>query len=201
VLAWHPWWPDFKALTKELAHSFSQPSLRLLLLSNESSALSLSLTDRGERVHKIRGVQFLRQTPDYFTPLNGTFDLCLLELSEADLINDGARYVKRIVPLMKNGGQIIVSVENRRVRFKTREFSANVAFQSTRLITSGVLPTEVNFVPLNPVRLIFAASNRWRCAMVRRAISHRRRRLSAHSISDWQLGCIATKSRGERTGS
>jgi SAM-dependent methyltransferase len=152
VLAWHPWWPDFNALTKELAHSFSQPSLRLLLLSNESSVLSLSLTDRGERVHKIRGVQFLRQTPDHFTPFNGTFDLCLLELSEADLINDGAEYVQRIVPLMKNGGQIIVSVENRRLRFKTREFSANVAFQSTRLITSGVLPTEVHFVPLNPVR-------------------------------------------------
>ena len=150
VLPWHPRWPDFKTTLKELAPFFSGPKLRLLLISNEPTVFSLALADSGERVQRIRGAQFLQQPADRFAPLHGTFDLCLLELPERDLI-DGDQYIQRVVPLMKPGGQIIVSIENRRFS-ERRDFSRSVAVQSARLITSGVLPTEVHFVPFNPAR-------------------------------------------------
>jgi hypothetical protein len=150
VLPWHPRWPDFKTTLKELAPFFSEQKLRLLLVSNEPTVFSLALADSGERVQRIRGVRFLQEPANRFTPLHGTFDLCLLELPEHDLI-EGDQYIRRIVPLMKGDGQIIVSIENRRLS-ERRTFSRSVAVQSARLITSGVLPTEVHFVPFNAAR-------------------------------------------------
>jgi 2-polyprenyl-3-methyl-5-hydroxy-6-metoxy-1,4-benzoquinol methylase len=151
VLPWHPAWPDFKAVLGELAPFFADRTLRLLMLSNEPTAFSLSLADSGERVHRMRCIPFLQTPPDRFAPLHGKFDLCLLELPEADL-RYGDQLVDRIAPLMKDGGQIIVSVTNRRLLVNEHRFDQNVAFHGARLITSGVLPTEVYFVPTNILR-------------------------------------------------
>jgi hypothetical protein len=71
-------------------------------------------------------------------------------------LRHGGELVDRIAPLMKEGGQIIVSVINRRLSGRRdrndRNFDENVTFQSARLIKSGVVPTEVRFVPANIAR-------------------------------------------------
>jgi hypothetical protein len=151
VLPWHPAWPDFKAVLSELAPFFADRTLRLLILSNEPTAFSLLLADSGERVHRMRCAPFLQAPPDRFAPLQRKFDLCLLELPETDM-RFGDQLIDRIAPLMKDSGQIIISVINRRILARERWFGQNVAFYSARLITSGVLPTEVHFVTTNIIR-------------------------------------------------
>jgi 2-polyprenyl-3-methyl-5-hydroxy-6-metoxy-1,4-benzoquinol methylase len=151
VLPWHASWPDFKVVLGELSPFFADPNVRVLLLSNEPTAFTLSLADSGERVHRMRCVPFLKSPIERFAPLRGSFDFCLLELPEFDL-RYGDQLIERIVPLVKSGGQIIVSVANRRVKDKADEFGRTVAYQSARLISSGVAPTQVHFVPANVVR-------------------------------------------------
>jgi methyltransferase family protein len=151
VLPWHSLWPDFKAVLGELKPFFADPKLRLLLLSNEPTAFTLSLADSGERVHRMRCIPFLKCPVDRLAPLHERFDLCLLEISELDL-RYGDQLIERVIPLMKKGGKIIVSVLNRQIMDKTDDFDQSVAYQSARLACSGVTPTDIQFVPANFVR-------------------------------------------------
>jgi hypothetical protein len=167
VLPWHPRWPDLQTVFGELVEFFADPALRLLTVSNEPTVFSLSLADSGERVYRMRGAPFLQGSPARFTALHGTFDLCLLELLETDLV-DGDQYMERILPLMKNGGQIIVSIENRRA-IEVSKFGANVAFKGARLIVSGVLPTTIQFIPLNVCRRVARQSMAYLRLLMKRA--------------------------------
>ena len=151
VSPWHPAWPDFKTVFGELKPFFVDPKVRLLLLSNDPTAFSLSLADSGERVHRLRYGPFLRSPVERYAPLQGKFDLCLLELHETDMRN-GKEIMDRIVPLMKNGGRVILSVANGRVIDRSGEFGFSMAFLSQRFIRSGAVPAEVHYVPANIVR-------------------------------------------------
>jgi 2-polyprenyl-3-methyl-5-hydroxy-6-metoxy-1,4-benzoquinol methylase len=151
VLPWHPAWPDFRAVFREIDSFFQNPEQRLLLLSNEPTTFSLALADNGERTHRLRCRPFLKRPAERYSRLHGRFDLCLLELSETDM-EDGAELIDRIVPLMKSGGRIIVFVQNRRLIDRANEFGQSVTYQSSRFIRSGALPTEIHFVPSNPAR-------------------------------------------------
>jgi hypothetical protein len=156
VLPWHPAWPDFKAVLGEIAPFFSNPKQQLLMLSNEPTAFTLSLADSGERVHRLRCAPFLRSPPERYAPLRGKFDLCLLELYETDM-EDGRELINRIVPLMKRGARIIISVINRGIFDEYGEFGRVMAFNSTNLISFGAVPTEVHFIQANAVRRLVRA--------------------------------------------
>ena len=151
VLPWHPAWPDFQTVIREIDSFFTDPSQRMLLLSNEPTAFSVALADNGERTHRLRCRPFLKNPPERYERLHGKFDLCLLELSETDM-EDGGELTDRIVPLLKNGGRIILFVLNRRVVDKGGEFGQSVTFQSSRFIRSSAVPTEIHFVPSNLAR-------------------------------------------------
>ena len=114
VLPWHPDWPDFKAVLKELEPFFTDNSQRLLLLSNEPTALSLALADNGERVRRLRCMPFLKMPVERYATLKGAIDICLVELAETDL-RYGDELIDRLVPLMKIGGRIVVFVRNLRI--------------------------------------------------------------------------------------
>ena len=151
VLPWHPAWPDFRTVFRELDSFFTDPQTRLLLLSNEPTAFSVALADGGERTRRLRCRPFLRNPPDRYQRLHGRFDLCLLELSETDM-EEGGELTDRIVPLMKKGGRIILFVQNRRVVDDAGEFGHSVTFQSSRFIRSSAVPTEIHYVPTNAAR-------------------------------------------------
>jgi hypothetical protein len=151
VLPWHPAWPDFRAVFREIDSFFTDPEARLLLLSNEPTAFSLALADGGERTRRLRCRPFLRNSPERYSPLHGKFDLCLLELNEVDM-EDGGELTDRIVPLLKKGGRIILFVQNRRVNDRAGEFGQSVTFQSSRFIRSSAVPTEIHYVPSNAIR-------------------------------------------------
>ena len=153
VLPWHPAWPDYQAVLRELKPFFAEPQSRLLLLSNEATALSLALADGGERVRRLRCNPFLQSEPQRYASLHGKFDLCLIELTETDM-RYGDKLVDRVVPLMKSGGRVIVFVFNRRIEDEGKEFGQSVVYHGSRFIRSGAVPTEVHFVP--------ASAPRWR---------------------------------------
>ena len=153
VLPWHPAWPDFKTVLGELASFFADHHQRLLMLSSAPTAFTVALADSGERVYRMRCNPFLQNPPERYAPMRGKFDLCLLELTETEM-RFGADLVDRIVPLMKRGGRIIVFVSNRRHIDNGGEFGQSVVFHSARFIRSGVLPSEIYFVPANRARWI-----------------------------------------------
>ena len=151
VLPWHPAWPDFRTVFREIDSFFTDPDARLLLLSNEPTAFSVALADSGERTRRLRCRPFLRNPPERYSQLHGKFDLCLLELSETEM-EDGGELTDRIVPLLKKGGRIILFVQNCRVIDHAGEFGHSVTFQSSRFIRSSAVPTEIHYVPSNALR-------------------------------------------------
>jgi SAM-dependent methyltransferase len=153
VLPWHPAWPDFRTVLREIHTFFIKPNQRMLMLSNEPTPFSVALAASGERVHRLRCHPFLKNPSERYARLHGQFDLCLIELDE-QYMEDGGELIDRIVPLMKNGGRIILFVLNRRIVDKAGEFGAYVAFQSSRFIRSSVIPTQIHYVPSNMARRI-----------------------------------------------
>jgi hypothetical protein len=151
VLPWHPAWPDFRTVFREIDSFFTDPNARLLLLSNEPTAFSVALADGGERTRRLRCRPFLRNPPERYEQLHGKFNLCLLELSETDM-EDGGELTDRIVPLLKKGGRVILFVQNNRVVDDAGVFGHSVTFQSSRFIRSSAVPTEIHFVPSNVAR-------------------------------------------------
>ena len=151
VLPWHPAWPDFSTVLREIHTFFIKPNERMLMLSNEPTAFSVALASTGERVHRLRCHPFLKNPSEWYARLYGQFDLCLIELDE-QYMEDGGELIDRIVPLMKNDGRIIIFVVNRRIDDKAGEFGAYVAFQSSRFIRSSVVPTQIHYVPSNIAR-------------------------------------------------
>jgi hypothetical protein len=107
VLPWHPWWPDFRIVLNEIASVSVDRSGRVLTLSPEPSFFAKMLAESGCCVHDLRCTPFLKHPPECYQALLGNFDLCLIELFDADQLD---KLVERVVPLMKKGGQIVVSV-------------------------------------------------------------------------------------------
>ena len=153
VLPWHPSWPDFGTVLREIQTFFIEPNQRMLMLSNEPTPFSVALADRGEQIHRLRCHPFLKNPPERYARLSGQFDLCLIELDE-QYMEDGGELIDRIVPLMKHGARIILFVLNRRIADKAGEFGAIVAFQSSRFIRSSVVPTQIHYVPSNIARRV-----------------------------------------------
>jgi 2-polyprenyl-3-methyl-5-hydroxy-6-metoxy-1,4-benzoquinol methylase len=151
VLPWHPAWPDFRTVLREINTFFIEPDQRMLMLSNEPTPFSVALASSGERVNRLRCHPFLKNPSERYARLHGQFDLCLIEIDE-QYMEDGGELTDRIVPLMKNGGRIILFVLNRRIVDKVGEFGEHVALQSSRFIRSSVVPTQIHYVPSNLAR-------------------------------------------------
>ena len=182
VLPWHPSWPDYRVVFREIDSFFKDPKQRMLLVSNEPTAFSVALADNGERTRRLRCRPFLRNPPERYARLHGIFDLCLLELSETDM-EDGGELTDRIVPLLKNGGRIILFVLNRREAGDRAEFGRAVTFQSTRFVRSSAIPTEIQFVPSNAARRL------GRSGMSRFAPADEQRGVAYRAVDcDWRPG-------------
>lgn len=151
VLPWHPLWPDYHAVLNEIADFFKDPARRLLILSNEPNAYSTALADSGERVNRFLCEPFLRNLPERYKPMHGRFDLCLVQLSEGEMAR-GRELVDRIMPLMKDGGRIIIVVMNRRDTRNAQGFSSSVIYHGTQFMRPGALPTDIRFIAANRLR-------------------------------------------------
>jgi hypothetical protein len=151
VLPWHPLWPDFQAVLREIDSFFTDPKQRMLMLSHGPTAFTLAFADSGERVSRFRCATFLQNFADRYEPLHDRFDICLVELSEEDMVL-GGELIDRIVPLMKDQGRIIVAVTNHREPAKAQGFAGGLMLHGTRFFRNGAVPVEFRFVVANGLR-------------------------------------------------
>jgi hypothetical protein len=121
------------------------------MLSNEPTPFTVALADSGERVQRLRITPFQQNPPERYEPMLGKFDLCLLELNEGAMKN-GDELLDRVVPLMKDGGRIIIFVPNRRSMSNAGAFGHSVSFHGARFFRAGALPTDIYFVPASRIR-------------------------------------------------
>lgn len=151
VFPWHPFWPDFRPVLKELEPYLSDPAQRLLMVSNAPTIFTVSFADSGERAYRLRLGPLLQSPPERYEPMEGRFNLCLVELSEGEMAQ-GDELIDRIVPLMKFGGRILVVINNRRLIGEAKGFANGVSFHGARFIRSGASLSELRFLPASRLR-------------------------------------------------
>lgn len=156
---WHPRWVDYAQVLEQLREFADTPRQRLLMIADRPTVFTVSFTDGGELAIGLRKTPFLESRQEIYEPLASTFDLCLLELDEADLAQ-GDELVDRIVPLMKPNGRILVVVYNRRGG-DAAGFTTSMGFHAARLMRTGAT--------LGGIRVVTASQVRWQAS---RAITH-----------------------------
>lgn len=147
---WHPRWVDHALVLEHLQDFLRDPRQRLLMISDRPTEFTVSFADGDERVVRLRKVLFLEGRPEIYEPLAGSFDLCLVELSEEGLAQ-GGEIIDRIVPLMKPDARILVVVYNDRTQ-DAAGFTTSIGFHATRLMRAGATLGEVRVVPASRFR-------------------------------------------------
>ena len=151
VFPWHPLWSDFRMVLSELGPSLEDPSQHLLLVSNNPNVFTMSLSNHGERVYRVRCAALLEGNVARYDPLAGRFDTCLMELSEGEM-SKGDELIDRIVPLMKPEGRLVIWVVNKRPVANAGSFGQGVSYHGSRFVRSGAVPTDIHFIPASKLR-------------------------------------------------
>lgn len=85
VRPWHPRRPEFD-LVQQVLDGHSAEEKRLLLISKLPTPFSVGLADGTDRVVRLRTSEVYRRSEASFESLRETFDLCLIEITESDLL-------------------------------------------------------------------------------------------------------------------
>lgn len=147
---WHPRWVDNALILYQLRASMRDPQQRLLMIADRTTPFTVSLADGDEQVVSLRKMPFLDSRPEIYEPLVGSFDLCLIELTEADLAQSD-EIIDRVVPLMKANAQILIVVYNKRTD-DAAGFATAIGFHATRLMRGGTTLAEARVVPASRFR-------------------------------------------------
>ncbi len=151
VRLWHPRWADYRAILNKLEPLLRDPRQRLIMLSDAPTVFTASLADGGRRVVRFRRGPFLDKPAAFYRTLERQFDICLAELSEADMA-EADELIDRVAPLVKVGGQILLVVYNQRWKAK-EDFSASIGFHASRFMRPSGTPEEIHFVPATRFRM------------------------------------------------
>jgi hypothetical protein len=151
VRLWHPRWPDYRPILRRLERTIKDGNQSLLMISDAPTIFTASLADGGERVVRLLRSQFLEIPAEFYDPFQGRFDLCLVEVGEAEMAQAG-ELIDRIAPLMKTGGEILVTVYNKRTA-DAKGFGASVGFHAARMMRPSSTPVEVHYVIATRIRL------------------------------------------------
>jgi hypothetical protein len=148
--SWHPRWPDHQLVFGKIS-SLETKDKKVLLVANTPSVFTTSLPDGGERKFRIQSDIFVRQSPEFYENLHGAFDICLIEIDETDM-DKGDQLLDRIIPLMKNGATVLVSIYNRRTLLKSKNFTRLISFEAARLLRPSVVSSQYYFVKAGTLR-------------------------------------------------
>lgn len=166
---WHPRQGDYEPAASRV-EALRGPGSRMLFLSDAPSIFSVVYADDRHLVHRSRLVEFLRRTSRSLRPLQGVYDICVMEVAEeqikvADILLD------RAAPLMKDGGRILFLALNRR-RFGDRcAFKDLVTHYADYFNRSYQKSARYSFVPTSAMGwLCTSTSERLVRAILRRRI-------------------------------
>ncbi len=123
----------------------------MLLVSEVATAVTTWLADGGERTHRMRTSRLLASEETLLEPLARRFDLCLVELSEAEA-SHASQVMARVEPLIRDGGTLLVSTMARRYNANITELKASCGLQMSRLLRPSARSFGFELVPMNPLR-------------------------------------------------
>jgi hypothetical protein len=151
--SWHPRWPDHELVLKSLSPTLQNGDKKHLFVSDRPSVFTTCVPDGGGRNFRIQRNTFVRQPPNAFETLCGTFDACLVEIEEKDMLNS-AELIDRIASLMKNDATIFVSVYNQRKNIDPDGFTRLIELESVKLLRHCVKHGHYYFVQSSKLRWI-----------------------------------------------
>lgn len=146
----HPRWPDYHFVERWLSAFQSDHSIRLLLVSDVPTVFTASLADSGERVVRILPSLLLQEPEATWQPMTGVFDFCLVELSEGEM-GHGGDLLARLAPMMKDGGEILVVVYNKRAK-DIGGFGASIEFHAPGMVRPAAALIGSYYVPATSFR-------------------------------------------------
>ena len=149
VRPWHPRWPEYRLVLRRLSPVFADPARQLLHLSDAPTLFSVMLADVGNRVVRLPTTPFLQSIPagEGFA---SRFDLCLLELEERDAKKTG-ELIRRLAPVMKDGGRILIMVRDQRPFADGRRLGASLT-ETLRRVSPTARLEEIRCVPASRLR-------------------------------------------------
>jgi hypothetical protein len=155
----HPRWPDYglplAALKKIIAANG-----RTLLVAQTPDAFARWLTRSAGDIMTVESARLLEATREFYLPLAGKFDACLMILSEG-MLTQADEFIARAAPLLKPGGQIMLMVTNDRGLSLAADFGREFAHHSARLLDPSAWVTEIRYIPASRMRwAIYRATGR-----------------------------------------
>lgn len=149
VRPWHPLWPDFRPVLEALAR-LSGNDGEPLVVSDSPRAFAAWLAARQQKSMVIEVARLLSYSRRHYTPLVERFDVCVVFLREGDL-RSSDEILKRLGPLMKAGGHVLISVMNNQPAHP-RSFAENFAYHSGRFVNLPLWVEEIHYVGASRLR-------------------------------------------------
>jgi hypothetical protein len=142
VRPWHPRWLDYRPVLHALARVEGEGEV--LVISDSPGVYAQWLTARERTGSSIEIAHLLGYARRQYLPLIGRFETCLLFFREGDL-SSSDEILRRIGPLMKSGGHVLISVTNDQPS-DPRDFAGSFAYHSGRFINLPLWVTEIQYV-------------------------------------------------------
>ena len=146
----HPRWPDYglplAALKKIIARNG-----RTLLIAQQPATFARWLTRSAGDIHTLEAARLAELDQEEERALIGSFDACLMVLSEG-MLKTADEYIARAAPLLVPGGQIMIMINNERGLALAATFGREFAQQSARLLDPSAWVTEIHYVPASRMR-------------------------------------------------
>jgi hypothetical protein len=157
VHRWHPRWPDFRVLLDTL-HTLSSPAAGTLLAVGQDTVYLRSwiseLTDDARVLQTNELLDFGRE--DYSILLK-RFRGSIVFVNESEL-HLCANLIERVLPLLTEGGFLMLAIINGRAIAIRDSFAESFAFWSTQFVNVQGCVSSAEFVP---VTLSHASVMRW----------------------------------------
>jgi hypothetical protein len=150
VRPWHPRWPDYRQVARQLRRLLAGTRGRLCIVST----ITIQADDwpAGTVPRKFELGQFMRLKPEKYMPLVGQFDGCLLLLSDEEF-GRGQAGLYRLRPLLTPRGFIVVCLMNSRgVAYHGGSFGDAVVFEARGGLHLGMRVTDLKFVSTGRLR-------------------------------------------------
>jgi hypothetical protein len=151
VPVWHPRWPDYRQVARQLRRLSAGTQGRMCIVSMAALQVGDWLGGAASSNITLRIGQLMRLKAEEYMPLVGQFDGCLLLLSDEEL-KQGRGALGRLRPLLAPEGFILVSTLNNAGVAYRGSFDNEVAFDARGALHLGMRVSDVTFVTAGQLR-------------------------------------------------
>jgi hypothetical protein len=151
VPVWHPRWPDYRQVARQLRRLLAGTRGRLCMVSIADIQADDWLAGAASRNIMFRIGQLMRLKTEDYMPLVGQFDGCLLLLSDEELKRARAA-LGRLRPLLAPEGFVLVSTMNNISVVYRSSFDDVVAYDARGLLHLGMRVSDITFVTAGQLR-------------------------------------------------